>query len=443
MMKRKVISYLQVCAFLVLCGACKRIDSNIQLNNSDINKVVAQMTEVMVHDVTSPPLAARFYAYTCLAGYEVISQTDSTVKSMYGLLRDYPKIQKPKIENGYNPTLTAVFAMYAVAEKLQPSGFLLKTDQTNFIDSCKKKGFDDNEINLSMAYADSVGKQILAYAKSDGYNNISNLPRYKTKGNPGSWQLTPPAYILPVEPYFQTIRKLTLDSAGQFSPPPPALYSLNKSSKFFKFLNANFKKGETDLTQNEKNIANFWDCNPFSVRNEGHMMIGLKKISPGAHWMGITGIACKKADKKFAETMKIFTVQSVALLDGFISCWDAKYRTNRIRPETAIRAILDPTWKPFLQTPPFPEYTSGHSVISASSATILTFYFGDKFSYIDDVEKKFGIPPTTFQSFRQAADQAAISRFYGGIHFMDAIDNGVIEGNKVGDWVIENVAKKI
>ena len=443
MMKGKFINFLQVCVLLILSAACKRSDGNRHLNNGDISKVVAQMTEVMVHDVTSPPLAARFYAYTCLAGYEVISQTDSTVKSMYGLLRDYPKIEKPEIENGYNATLTAVFAMYAVAERLQPSGFLLKTNRENFIDSCVKKGFDKNEINLSIAYAGSVSEQILAYAKSDGYKNISNLPRYKTTDTPGNWQLTPPAYILPVEPYFQTIRKLTLDSAGQFNPPTPAPYSLDRSSKFFKFLNANFKKGKTDLTQNEQNIANFWDCNPFSVQNEGHMMIGLKKISPGAHWMGITGIVCKKADKKFAETMKIFTVQSVTLLDAFISCWDAKYLTNRIRPETAIRAILDPTWKPFLQTPPFPEYTSGHSVISASSATILTFYFGDKFSYTDDVEIKFGIPPATFRSFRQAADQAAISRFYGGIHFMDSIENGVTEGNKVGDWVIERVAKKI
>lgn len=172
-------------------------------------------------------------------------------------------------------------------------------------------------------------------------------------------------------------------------------------------------------------------------------MIGLKKISPGAHWMGITGIACEKAKKNFSESIKILTVESVSLLDAFISCWNAKYVTNRVRPETAIRAIIDPTWKPYLQTPPFPEYTSGHSVVSASSATILTFYFGDKFSFRDDVEEKYDIPPFTFQSFRQAADEAAISRFYGGIHFMDSIENGITEGNNVGNWVIEKLAKRL
>lgn len=267
MMKARILSCLQISLLIVLCAACKRGSSNKHLNNSDLSKVITQMTEVMVHDVTSPPLAARFYAYTCLASYEVVSQNDSKVKSMHGLLRDYPVIEKPKIENGYNPTLAAVLAMYAVAEKLQPSGFLIKASKADFIDSCKKQGFDKDEINLSIAYADSVSKKIMAYAKSDGYNNISNLPRYKTSHKPGSWELTPPAYILPVEPYFNTIRKLTLDSAGQFSPPAPVQYSEQKGSKFFEFLTANYKKGPDSLTQRQKDIADFWNCNPFSVQN--------------------------------------------------------------------------------------------------------------------------------------------------------------------------------
>ncbi len=168
-------------------------------------------------------------------------------------------------------------------------------------------------------------------------------------------------------------------------------------------------------------------------------MIGLKKISPGAHWLGIAGIACKQTNRSFDETMQIYATISVGLMDAFICCWDEKYRSNRIRPETAIRKYVDANWQPIIQTPPFPEYLSGHSAISALSATILTHYFGDKFQFKDTVEVRYGLAPRTFTSFQQAAVEAGLSRFYGGIHFMDAIDNGRQQGLKVGDWVLQKM----
>jgi PAP2 superfamily. len=134
--------------------------------------------------------------------------------------------------------------------------------------------------------------------------------------------------------------------------------------------------------------------------------------------------------------MQIFTTVAVGLMDAFMSCWDEKYFSNRIRPETAIRKYIDANWQPLLQTPPFPEYTSGHSVISTASATILTHFFGEPFSYTDSVEVSYGLPPRSFTSFYHAADEAAISRFYGGIHFMDAIEEGQLQGRKAGEWVL-------
>ena len=137
--------------------------------------------------------------------------------------------------------------------------------------------------------------------------------------------------------------------------------------------------------------------------------------------------------------MQIYTMVSVGLMDAFICCWDEKYRSDRIRPETAIRRYIDPTWLPILQTPPFPEYPSGHSTISSTSATILTHYFGEKFHYTDSIEVKYGLAPRSFDSFQQAAAEAAISRFYGGIHFMDAVDNGRTQGLRVGEWVLDRL----
>lgn len=127
-------------------------------------------------------------------------------------------------------------------------------------------------------------------------------------------------------------------------------------------------------------------------------------------------------------------------MDAFMACWDEKYRSDRIRPETVIRNQLDPNWQPLLQTPPFPEYPSGHSVISASSAQILTHYFGENFSFDDTTEMPYGLPVRSFTSFQEASKEAANSRFYGGIHFMDAIDDGLKQGKSVGNWVLKKIA---
>jgi len=435
----KFYFFLAVLGFSVGIQGCKSKGDRPVLTNRDIGKIITKMSDIMVHDVTNPPLAARFFAYTCLAGYEVVSENDRSFKNMHGVLNNYPLIGKPKQVSGYDYRLSAILAMMETAGKLQPSGSLMTSYEQNFLDSCRKIGFNNEIIDSSKHYAQFISKKIMAYAKADRYNRISNYPRYKLKAGPGYWAPTPPAYMLPVEPYFHTLRTLTLDSASQFVPDLPIPFSTDKHSAFYKILLLNYAKSDNSLTQEEKNVANFWDCNPFNVQNDGHMLIGLKKISPGAHWMGITGIACNQAKKSFSKTMEINTVVAIGLMDCFICCWEVKYRTNRIRPETVIRQYIDPAWKPFLQTPPFPEYVSGHSVVSTTSTVILTHYFGDNFHYTDNVEVNFGIPPRNFSSFNQAAKEAAISRFWGGIHFMDAISNGILQGNKVGNQVLNKI----
>ncbi|PAW94807.1 haloperoxidase [Mucilaginibacter sp. MD40] len=430
-MKRVI---LLLCCIVAL-GACRN-KQNLNLTERDVARVIHQFTAVMVHDVTNPPLAARFYSYACLSGYEVLSQNKTGLKPMAGVLNQYPLIKAPRLITGYNTDVSAVLAMYKTAETLQPSGYLLKDAEKRFIDSCKNLGLGDDAARQSDEYAGYISKAILAYAKSDKYNRISNYKRYTPANTDGSWDPTPPSYMAPVEPYFNTIRPLTLDSAGQFFGTLPIPFSTNKKSVFYKLLLDNYHKGASDLSAEEKNIANFWDCNPFAVQTTGHLMVGLKKISPGAHWLGITSVACNKQKTGFAKALQVHTLVSIGLMDGFISCWDNKFKTNRIRPETAVRKYIDAGWKPFLQTPPFPEYLSGHSVVSATSAVILTHFLGDNFHYTDNVEASYGIPPRSYSSFKQAAKEAAVSRFYGGIHFADAIEKGLVQGDSVGNWVV-------
>lgn len=430
-MKRLIVCF----ASLIFLISCKK-SMDPKLTNKDIAGVLDQMTELMIRDVTNPPLAARFYSYACLSGYSVVALNDSTIVPFKGILNEFPEITRPLDSGAYSYQLSAILAMIGTAKKMQPSGREFSNFEQKFLDSCRKIGFDDEVIANSQSYADQVRKQVMAYAKKDRYDRISNYPRYTPIADEGSWYPTPPAYFAPVEPYFNTVRPFFIDSAEAYKSTPPVPYSKDKNSEFYKLLHELYVDGGSGLTPEHKEMAAFWDCNPFALKTEGHLMVGLKKISPGAHWMGITGVACQQAKVGFSKTMEIYTVMAAGLTDSFISCWDEKYRSNRIRPETAIRRLIDPTWKPMLQTPPFPEYMSGHSHISSTSATILTYYFGDHFSYTDDVEEKYGLKSRKFKSFNVAADEAAMSRYWGGIHFMDGIVNGVAVGVAIGKQIV-------
>ena len=427
--------------FGLLSGCAGRAEKEVRFNSGHITQVLDKMTDLMINDVTNPPLAARFFSYACLAGYEVVSQHDSACQPLYGLLNKYPRISRPDTIRGYSYQLSAILAMMETARKMQPSGPAFDAYRQSFLDSCRREGIPEEMISSSLAYARVVSQQILAYAKADKYNRISNYPRYTPSQQEGYWYPTPPAFFAPVEPYYHTVRSFTLDTCNQFKPAPPVAFSTKKGSPFYRLMEEGYRQG-LNLSQEHQEIAAFWDCNPFALQANGHLLTGMKKISPGAHWLGITGIACKKAGLGFPQAMKINTLVAIALQDGFIACWDEKFRSNRIRPETAIRRYLDPNWKPFLQTPPFPEYLSGHSTISAAAAVILTHFFGEDFGYIDTVEERFQLPARRFTSFQQAAIEAGLSRFYGGIHFMDAIDNGRTQGLQIGEWVLQKVEAK-
>ena len=427
-----------ILVMLLFTGSCKQHKKLPELTNKDISNIITKMTEIMVNDITNPPLAARFFSYSCLAGYEVVSQNKKSSPSMHGILNAYPAIKKPDSIGVYSYQLASLLAMIETAKKMQPSGSLLNMYEESLLDSCRKIGFEEEVVEYSKNYALIISKQILAYAKADHYNQISNLSRYTPAKGDGYWYPTPPGFMPAVEPNFNTIRPFTLDSASQCKPIPPVVFSAVKGSPFYQLTESVYKESKAFIPEHLA-IASFWDCNPFAIQAEGHLNFGVKKISPGAHWLGITGIACMKANKSFEEAMQIHSIVSIGLMDAFVCCWDEKFRSNRVRPETAIRKLIDPQWEPLLQTPPFPEYLSGHSVASAASATILTHYFGDNFSYKDSVEVAYGLPAKTFQSFNKAAEEAAISRFYGGIHFMDAITNGLQQGTKVGAWVLQKI----
>ncbi|HSJ66408.1 MAG TPA: vanadium-dependent haloperoxidase [Anditalea sp.] len=403
--------------------------------SQEIAEVIDQVTEIMVHDVTNPPLAARFYSYICLAGMEAIRPGDDSLSALMANINGYisdTEIINPNID----PRMSAIFAMLHTAKKLQPSGYEHQANIDAFLNKMHERGFSKNVIAQSQLHGETISNNVMAYALQDNYNKTSNRPRYTPKKIEGNWYPTPPGYFPPVEPYFNTLRPFFLDSATQFIPNQPAAFSTQTDSEFFKMMNEVYQQ---ELTDDKRFIAAFWDCNPFALEDNGHLMIGLKKISPGAHWMGIANIAIKDSALDFEKAMEINGILAMTLNDAFIACWDEKYRSDRIRPETAIRKYIDPKYRPLLQTPPFPEYLSGHSVASTASSIVLSHYFGEHFAYTDTVEVKYGLEPRKFESFAQAAQEAAISRLYGGIHYMDAIVEGQVQGKKVGEWTLQKI----
>jgi hypothetical protein len=401
---------------------------------------VFYLSEVLLHDVVNPPAASRFYAYSILAAYAVSKNADKDLPDLLKMLNVDPGIQIPVKPVHWSETFCAMYAMLDVGRQVIPSGYLLEEKQKGLIDLYKKKHkISSVDIEDNKTFAIQVASQIVKYAKSDGYSKLSTLTRYAPNADgEGHWHPTPPEYMAAVEPYWRTIRPLMIDSANQFAPRPPAPVNNTPGTPFY-LLMKEVHEISLNLTAEEKAIAAFWDCNPFAVQYSGHMAIGIKKISPGGHWIGITGIASRQAKLPFGKTVFVHALVSITLFDAFISCWDEKYKSDRLRPEAAINKYIDPAWRPMLQTPPFPEYTSGHSVVSTASAEILTTIFGDNFLFTDTSEEYFGLPVRTFKSFREAANEAAISRMYGGIHFRDAIEAGQIQGRSLGLFIMQKI----
>jgi hypothetical protein len=414
-----------------------------QAGSNDYIAALKKVTDVMVNDVTSPVAASRYYAYITLAAYETQSLFDAVnYPSFAGRINKFSKpLRDDSLVSSSNESLAVLLAVFIAGQKLLPSGYLLQS-QTDSVANLYSKNASNQAVykNTFVLVAELV-KSILLYAKADGFGRLNNLKRYTPKTEDGYWKPTPPVFMAPVEPNWKTLRTFVIDSAQQFKVAPPAVFDTAHHSSFYTQLMEVYNITNA-ANASQKDIAMFWDCNPFAIQQIGHVEFGIKKISPGGHWMGITGIACLKNKLPLGKTVLAHVLVSISLADAFIACWDEKYRSNRVRPETAIQKLIDPRWHPLLQTPPFPEYVSGHSVASSAAAVVLTKIFGEKFNYADDTEVEFGLPVRKYQSFFEAAAEAAISRLYGGIHFRDAIEQGEWQGMQIGKFITSKLILK-
>jgi hypothetical protein len=397
-----------------------------------------KLTQIIIYDVFTPPVASRLYVYAALASYEAIRYNEEGTASIAEKLKGFGTMPVPEKGKAYNFTLSASKAFFTVVHNVKVfSVDSLKNYEDDLFNGFKED-LDDETYQRSVSFGDSIGWAVLRRAKADGYLKSRGKQKYLGSNDPGKWRPTPPDYLDGVEWCWNTMKPMLLDSASQFMPARPPHFSTDTNSVFFRAVREVYNINK-HLTEEQKNIARYWDDNPFVIEHSGHMMFGNKKITPGGHWMGICAIACRKSNASAVKTASAYVWTSLALYEAFISCWDEKYRSSYIRPVTIINETFDNAWMPFLQTPPFPEYTSGHSTITASASTVLTHLFGENFSFQDTSDLRYIGMQRHFNSFREAAAEASISRVYGGIHYRFSVDTGADEGKKIGAFIIRKL----
>ena len=363
----------------VLFGCTDEQEANFPDATDVLHQNEKNLTELIVYDIFSPPVASRIYSYTSLAQHEALRHMDTTESSIVKALNGFSSMPEPQNGKLYNYLLAASVAFYTTVREMTFSKDTISKFEEETYKPFKEK-LDKATYNNSVEFGKSISVAIMERAKADNYKETRAMEKFFGSEEDGKWRPTAPDYLDGAEPYWMRIKAMALDSSSQFDPGPPPPYTRDTAGQFYK-LNKEVFETINNLSNEERDIAYFWDDNPFVSHHKGHLMFNTKKQTPGGHWMGITAIACRKSMADAMKTARAYALVAVGLLDGFISCWDTKYRYHYVRPITVINRWFDKKWEPYLQTPPFPEYTSGHSTISCLCCNHSYWFVWRKFCF--------------------------------------------------------------
>jgi hypothetical protein len=424
---------IRIRLFLIALAILISLPTSAQQKEQTLHNLNTLLINTVMEDLFTPPVASRIYVYPNIAFYECIRNDDSSLPTLSGKLNGLKNI--PASSTGTDNFIAAAVSFSYVAQTLVGSEYKIENWRNAFTDSLLKNT-DSNLVKNSVRYGKIVADSIIAWTKKDNYLKSRGLMRYVIGKKPGDWQPTPLDYAQGLEPHWNTIRPLTLLKPSQFSPKQKLVFSMNKKSMFYKTMMEAYSIGK-NLDTVQKAAALYWDDNPNVSKLSGHLNYFIHKISPGGHWIMIAQQACIKKNIPLTKATLVYTLTAIAIFDAFISCWDEKYKTNLVRPITIINRVVDSKWEPYIQTPPFPEFTSGHSVTSNAAATILTALLGDDFEFTDYTEIPFGNSARTYKSFYQAAQQSSASRVYGGIHYPETARISVQQGKVIGSYVLK------
>lgn len=378
------------------------------------------LLDAVQNEVLSPPEASRIYAYASIALYEGFRPGFDDASTLAGQLHGLDALPQADADAAYNWSLVATQATHDLANALflqvrntaddTRRNFAALLDQHK-VSLGERVPF--NTYNRSLAYGEALADALIAWMQADNYEISQTLTYEVPTGDPAYWR--PLDGQEPMQPHWDTLRTFSLPMAESCDVPIGFAYDMTPGSEFFAQV-SEVKLVAENATEEQRMQALYWADDP-----------GMSSTPPG-HWVAIQNELVTQFDLSLQETVTMYVLTNIAMADAFISAWESKYRYQLVRPITVIHDVLgDTDWETHVGTPPFPEYPSGHSVVSGAAAEVLTNLFGDV-SFTDADFTSAGFERRTFDTFRQAAEEAAISRLYGGIHYRVASENGLEQG---------------
>ncbi len=420
-------------------GGCHNASSKLPANDADVIHLLnTRLTDVIMQDGFSPPVASRIYAYSSVAAYEAAALGKPGYKSLNGQLNGLNDLPEPAATEGIDNRIAFISAFVQVANSIVYRDSILQNLGDSLI-NLYAASVNEKVKTASLEYADRLAGKIIAWSNKDGYGATRKMAIYNPPVGLQYWQPTPPKYTDAIEPYWYLHRTFVIDSASQYAVPFDIPFDTIPGTPFY-----NMVKEVYDNVKGLDSVkymkARFWDDNPMIALSKGHTMLAYRQITPGGHWMSIARIACVNKNVNLLQACDVYLRVSLSLADAFIASWKLKYSSNLIRPITYINQYIDPAWKPVIETPPFPEYTCGHSTISAAASQALADFFGDKMDFVDNTNDPYNLPIRTFHSFLDASEEAGLSRMYGGVHYHHSCLVGRNQGLQIAQYITKEVS---
>jgi hypothetical protein len=385
--------------------------------------------ELVRHTPTySPPVASRSFAYLGVTAFETVASGSDELQSLAGQLNGLQAVPQREAGRAYDEAVAVQAAMAFAArnffENTGPTGQRAMAALEKKLRGQVSAGLPADVVARSESHGKAVAAHILAWSRGDGGAVVENMGfplQYELTKGPAHW--VPTSSIAqqqkPLLPDWGKNRSFAMPDGAACPLPAPPEYSEDENSEFYKQALEVYQTSKA-LSPEQRAIARFWSDDPM-----------LSPTPPG-HWISIALQIFERDDAELDKRVDVLARLGVAMADAFIGCWNSKFQYDLVRPVTYIRRLIDPKWETLLITPPFPEYPSGHSAQSAAAAAVLTDLLGESFAFQDATRRTDGLTPRAFPSFWAAADEAAISRLYGGIHFRAAIDRGQEQGRCIG-----------
>lgn len=392
------------------------------------------MNELVRHTATySPPVASRNFGYIGVTVFEAAVGGSDRLVSLVGQLQGLGSVpaREPGARYDEQVIINAALsdAIVAYFGNTGPTGQRsIRLAQQKWR-ALAVEGVPEDVVKRSEAFGKAMNKAIFAWSLDDGGAEIVNM------GFPLEWELpkgedkwVPTSVVaqqqLPLLPEWGNKRTFAMPSGATCATPGNPPYSVEPASVFYKEALEVYDTVR-NATPDQIAIARFWSDDP------------MLSMTPPGHWISIALQVAEQQQLDLEESVDLLARMGIAMADAFVGCWHDKFEYNLLRPVTYIKRLIDPKWEPILNTPPFPEYPSGHSVVSAAMDAVLTAFFGDNFGFEDSTGSPDGRQPRIFASFHEAAEEAGISRMYGGIHFRSAIVDGLEQGRCIAQYTVD------